>query len=117
MAAWKELRTAKLKAASRRWAVAGDGAGEGVGEALEWGAAELIDDLVEAATKEEDAMCVVCGGGVSESPNEILFCERCDLAVHQARSTRPSSAPSGRQLCSALLCSALLALQSRLLRH
>ncbi|KAL6751515.1 PHD-zinc-finger like domain-containing protein [Haematococcus lacustris] len=32
---------------------------------------------------EEEALCAVCGDGNSEEPNQILFCERCDLAVHQ----------------------------------
>eukprot|EP00798_Chlamydomonas_sp_ICE-L_P014429 gene14429-20435_t len=32
---------------------------------------------------DEEAICAVCGDGTSISPNEIVFCERCDLAVHQ----------------------------------
>lgn len=31
----------------------------------------------------DDAMCAVCGEGHSEAPNQILFCERCDVPVHQ----------------------------------
>jgi len=31
----------------------------------------------------EDTLCSVCCDGDSTNDNEILFCERCDLAVHQ----------------------------------
>lgn len=44
--------------------------------------AELVDPLVETGAM-EDALCAVCGGGDSEEPNEIIFCERCEVAVHQ----------------------------------
>lgn len=43
---------------------------------------ELVDPLVETGAM-EDALCAVCGGGDSEEPNEIVFCERCELATHQ----------------------------------
>ena len=43
---------------------------------------ELVDPLVETGAM-EDALCAVCGGGESEEPNEIVFCERCELATHQ----------------------------------
>jgi hypothetical protein len=43
---------------------------------------ELVDPLVETGD-EADALCAVCGGGESEEPNEIVFCERCEVAVHQ----------------------------------
>jgi hypothetical protein len=33
--------------------------------------------------EDEEALCVVCTDGTSVEPNKILFCERCDLAVHQ----------------------------------
>jgi hypothetical protein len=35
----------------------------------------------------DDALCAVCGEGHSEAPNQILFCERCDVPVHQVRSS------------------------------
>jgi hypothetical protein len=31
----------------------------------------------------DDITCVICGGGDSEAPNEILLCDNCDLAAHQ----------------------------------
>ncbi|EIE21488.1 hypothetical protein COCSUDRAFT_8821, partial [Coccomyxa subellipsoidea C-169] len=33
--------------------------------------------------EDEEALCAVCGGGLSAAPNYIVFCERCDVAVHQ----------------------------------
>ncbi|EFJ52654.1 hypothetical protein VOLCADRAFT_47045, partial [Volvox carteri f. nagariensis] len=27
--------------------------------------------------------CAICGDGLSVDPNMIVFCERCDIAVHQ----------------------------------
>lgn len=42
-------------------------------------------DLLADRGAEDDAMCAVCGGGDSnkEAGDEIVFCERCDVAVHQ----------------------------------
>lgn len=89
VAAWREVRATKARAAKSRWGLLDgtDGMQPGGDEfadaAAEWAAHELVDDLVEAAQKEEDALCVVCGHGDSEAPNEIVFCERCEIAVHQ----------------------------------
>ena len=33
--------------------------------------------------EEDEAYCAVCGDGASVEPNQIVFCERCDVAVHQ----------------------------------
>lgn len=47
---------------------------------------------------EEDALCAVCGDGSSVEPNQILFCERCDLAVHQ-QCYGLADIPEGEWLC------------------
>lgn len=33
--------------------------------------------------EDEEALCAVCAGGASAEPNRIVYCDRCDLAVHQ----------------------------------
>ena len=42
-------------------------------------------DILAGRGAEDDALCAVCAGGDSskEAGNEIVFCERCDVAVHQ----------------------------------
>lgn len=42
-------------------------------------------DLLAERGAEDDALCAICGGGDSDKDdaNEIVFCERCDVAVHQ----------------------------------
>ena len=42
-----------------------------------------LKDALAVRTEEEEAMCAVCSGGLSIAPNLIVFCERCDIAVHQ----------------------------------
>lgn len=43
---------------------------------------ELVD-VVACRKEDEEALCAVCSGGLSVAPNYIVFCERCDVAVHQ----------------------------------
>jgi origin recognition complex subunit 4 len=49
--------------------------------------APVPDEVVAAEDEDEpdedDTLCVICGGGDSEEPNEILLCDNCDLAAHQ----------------------------------
>ena len=34
---------------------------------------------------ENDTICAVCFDGVSTDENQIVFCDRCDVALHQVR--------------------------------
>lgn len=45
----------------------------------------VMYDILAERGAEDDALCAVCGGGDSsrDDGNEIVFCERCDVAVHQ----------------------------------
>ena len=36
--------------------------------------------------EEDDVLCQVCYGGESEESNHILFCDRCNVPVHQCKS-------------------------------
>lgn len=46
----------------------------------------------------DDEVCVVCSKPDSKPPNEILFCDSCDLAVHQ-KCSGVSKIPKGDWLC------------------
>ena len=72
-------RVEKLRAGGQLPALA-DG-GDGSLESLNASGA-LVDPLCTIVAM-EDALCCVCTGGESEPPNEIMFCERCEVAVHQ----------------------------------
>lgn len=40
-------------------------------------------DMLASRKGEEEALCAICADGTSVDPNVIVFCERCDMAVHQ----------------------------------
>ena len=40
-------------------------------------------DMLASRKGEEEALCAICSDGSSVDPNVIVFCERCDMAVHQ----------------------------------
>ena len=81
----------------RRGLPSADDNGDALADAFGDAKRELVDPLVETGAM-EDALCAVCGGGESEAPNEIVFCERCELAVHQD-CYGVATVPEGDWLC------------------
>jgi hypothetical protein len=62
---------------------------------------ELQSTLVDPYTTRgahEDSLCVVCGDGTSLPPNQILYCERCEVPVHQ-HCYGLGTLPTGEWLC------------------
>jgi len=59
---------------------------------------EVIYDKYSIQKTDQDLLCSVCGQGHSEEPNQIVFCEMCDLAVHQ-RCYGVAQIPEGEWLC------------------
>lgn len=55
-----------------------------------------VKDILAVRTEDEEALCAVCSGGLSAAPNLIVFCERCDIAVHQ-RCYGVEDIPAGQQ--------------------
>ena len=80
-----------------------EGAGGGAGASgAAWkapvaGPGGLVDPLATRGG-EDEALCAVCAEGHSEAPNQIVFCERCDIAVHQ-KCYGISRVPDGEWLC------------------
>ncbi|KIN08212.1 hypothetical protein OIDMADRAFT_100073 [Oidiodendron maius Zn] len=52
----------------------------------------------EESDSSEEVACAICSGIESEEPNEIIFCDNCDLAVHQECYNVPII-PEGNWLC------------------
>ena len=44
---------------------------------------EDLYDVLAQRREDEESFCAVCGDGTSIEPNVIVFCDRCDVAVHQ----------------------------------
>lgn len=45
--------------------------------------AKVITTVVSPPENDDEELCHVCNGGDSDHWNEILFCDSCDVAVHQ----------------------------------
>ena len=60
------------------------------------GQGEMVD-MLASRKGEEEALCAICADGTSVEPNVIVFCERCDMAVHQL-CYGIEQIPSGEQL-------------------
>jgi hypothetical protein len=58
------------------------GGDDGYIEAPFLGPDDMYDVLAQRG-EEDEAFCAVCGDGHSHPPNVIIFCDRCDVAVHQ----------------------------------
>ena len=59
---------------------------------------DVIYDKYSIQKTDQDLLCAVCGQAHSEEPNQIVFCEMCDLAVHQ-KCYGISEIPEGDWLC------------------
>lgn len=59
-------------------------------------AIEIPED--ENSDESDEITCAICSGAESEKPNEIIFCDNCDLSVHQACYNVPVI-PEGDWLC------------------
>ena len=59
---------------------------------------DVIYDKYTIQKTDQDLLCTICGQGHSEEPNQIVFCEMCDLAVHQ-KCYGIEKIPEGEWLC------------------
>jgi hypothetical protein len=57
-------------------------------------------NLSKIDDNDDDVLCAICEGGNSKKPNEIIFCDGCNLAVHQDCYGGLSEVPQGSWFCS-----------------
>jgi hypothetical protein len=50
---------------------------------------QLQQQQLLEAQEEPDVVCCVCADGDCDEDNEIIFCDSCDIAVHQESVTQP----------------------------
>jgi origin recognition complex subunit 4 len=56
------------------------------------------DDSASSSSDDDDEVCAICSKPDSKPPNEIIFCDGCDKAVHQ-RCYGVERIPAGDWLC------------------
>lgn len=74
-------------------------------EALERHCHDNINHAIETVEGlgieyDEDVICDVCRSPDSEEGNDMVFCDKCNICVHQV--TRGSPHPGVRLVCAAL---------------
>lgn len=56
------------------------------------------EEAARRAEEDDNATCGVCGGGMSHPRNQVIFCDSCNLAVHQQCVGLPI-VPDGQWFC------------------